>query len=221
MRAVLFASLISACWGTRLKPLMGHGDLYSRQASIQATDPFNHSWVDSFISIGDSFASGLGAGHAVKAAPKVLTLSPLHNIYAYKPKLVPNTDCTQYSFGYANLLNADGMMGENPDRVFQYPGCAGAEINDIKDKQVPKIQGIPQVVTISAGGNDANLVNIINNCIFQWFTFPLFSNCDTTISVGQELADAPKLSDDLKSLLSAVHLKIAGERTNRIYWGGI
>ena len=77
-----------------------------------------------------------------------------------------NTDCYQYSYGYPNLLNANDMIGINPDCKFQYFGCPGVLISDIRDKQVPKINKA-QLVTISAGGNDAHLAAILNYCVYH------------------------------------------------------
>ena len=39
--------------------------------SINAASPFDHSWIESFASLGDSYSVGLGAGHAVTAAQGV------------------------------------------------------------------------------------------------------------------------------------------------------
>lgn len=42
-----------------------------RDPSINAASPFDHSWIESFASLGDSYSVGLGAGHYVKAAKGV------------------------------------------------------------------------------------------------------------------------------------------------------
>ena len=69
--------------------------------------------------------------------------------------------CYQYSQGYPNILNADELMGYNPNRKFQYLGCSGALVPEIIKNQVPLLKS-PQIVTISAGGNDAELATILN-----------------------------------------------------------
>lgn len=76
-----------------------------------------------------------------------------------------NRDCYQYSYGYPNLVNMDRMFGVNPNRHFQYLGCSGALVNDIRDRQIFKMQK-SEVVPPSAGGNDANLANILNYCVY-------------------------------------------------------
>jgi hypothetical protein len=45
----------------------------SRQSTITATDPFDHTWIEQWAALGDSFSVGLGAGHAIKASDNVRT----------------------------------------------------------------------------------------------------------------------------------------------------
>ena len=42
-----------------------------RDTKINAASPFDHSWIDRFAAIGDSYTMGLGAGHPIKAANNV------------------------------------------------------------------------------------------------------------------------------------------------------
>ncbi|PWY96628.1 fibronectin type III domain protein [Aspergillus sclerotioniger CBS 115572] len=41
-------------------------------------------------------------------------------------------------------------------------------IADVINNQIPSINGNQQVIMLSAGGNDVELSNILNQCIFQW-----------------------------------------------------
>lgn len=45
-------------------------NIHGRQ-TITAADPFDHSWIEAFTSLGDSFSVGLGAGHSISAATNV------------------------------------------------------------------------------------------------------------------------------------------------------
>ena len=36
-----------------------------------ARDAWDHSWIEAFTSLGDSYSVGLGAGHAIKGSPNV------------------------------------------------------------------------------------------------------------------------------------------------------
>lgn len=48
-------------------------ELAGRQSSIKAATPFDHTWIEQWASLGDSYSIGLGAGHAIKASPGVST----------------------------------------------------------------------------------------------------------------------------------------------------
>jgi hypothetical protein len=41
------------------------------RASIQATSPFDHTWIEKWAAIGDSYASGIGAGHYITVTDNV------------------------------------------------------------------------------------------------------------------------------------------------------
>ncbi|OJI89883.1 hypothetical protein ASPTUDRAFT_79749 [Aspergillus tubingensis CBS 134.48] len=41
-------------------------------------------------------------------------------------------------------------------------------ISDVINDQIPNLNGDQQVILLSAGGNDAELSNILNQCIYQW-----------------------------------------------------
>ena len=128
-------------------------------------------------------------------------------------------DCYQYSYGYPNLLNANDMIGINPDRKFQYFGCSGALVSDIRDKQVPKMNKA-QLVTISAGGNDAHLATILNYCVYQWSTiWFLWWSCEGELKKAKDAIDDQEYTEDLKNLLDAIVPKLL-DKDSRIYWVG-
>lgn len=51
-------------------------EIHNRQSSINAIDPFDHSWIEEWASLGDSYAVGLGAGHAIKKSDNVRLKCP-------------------------------------------------------------------------------------------------------------------------------------------------
>ncbi|KAH0565465.1 hypothetical protein GP486_001146 [Trichoglossum hirsutum] len=128
-----------------------------------------------------------------------------------------NGDCSQYSYGYPNLLNGDTMIGINPDRRFQYLGCSGALVGDILKNQVPKMQ-TSRAILISAGGNDAHLSTILNYCVYQWFTLWPWT-CDGEIASAKAEIQSQQYSDNLKALLNGVKDKLE-DSFSRIYWPG-
>lgn len=98
-----------------------------------------------------------------------------------------NDLCYQYSEGYPNILNSVGYLGVNPDRHFQYLGCSGATVKDVIELQVPKMKR-SEVVTISAGGIDADFVHLIDSCIYRYWTT---ADCDDELKKTKERILAP------------------------------
>ncbi|KAL8881429.1 MAG: hypothetical protein Q9198_001372 [Flavoplaca austrocitrina] len=111
----------------------------------------------------------------------------------------------------------DGMLGTNPIRHFQYLGCSGALIDDIKNNQVPKMQR-SKAVLLSAGGNDAHLAVILNYCVYQWAS-KFYLSCDPHLDSGESEVKSDGYINSLKSLLQAVEAKLAND-ASRIYWAG-
>jgi hypothetical protein len=44
----------------------------SGNVSANAKSPFDHTWIEFFTALGDSYSIGLGAGHSIKAARNVI-----------------------------------------------------------------------------------------------------------------------------------------------------
>jgi hypothetical protein len=109
------------------------------------------------------------------------------------------------------------MIGINPSRQFQYLGCSGALSTDVRDKQVPKMKNA-QLVTLSAGGNDAHLATILNYCIFQWAAWWPWT-CDGELKKAKDAIDSPGYAADLNSLMTAIAPKLQ-DKNSRIYWVG-
>ncbi|KAE8332768.1 fibronectin type III domain protein [Aspergillus sergii] len=105
--------------------------------------------------IGDSYSAGIGAGERLGSVADTL---------------VSNSDwaCSRYDHAYPYLIHNDERLGDPDARTFQFKSCSGAVIEDVINDQIPNISGNQQVILLSAGGNDAELSNILNQCIFQW-----------------------------------------------------
>ena len=128
-----------------------------------------------------------------------------------------NSDCYQYSYGFSNIVNMDGLFGENAVRHFQYLGCSGAKVPEIKDKHVPKMQK-SQAVTLTAGGNDAHLATLLNYCVYQWATAWLWT-CDGELDKAEKEVQGDAYLKDMKDLLIAIEGKLQDDNS-RIYWAG-
>ena len=114
------------------------------------------------------------------------------------------------------------MLGSNGNRVLEYLGCSGAKVPDIKDKQVPMMSEA-QLVTLSAGGNDALLSDILNYCIFGWWTpypyVPWIWNCQKQLDLAKKTIADDDYQNNLNSLVDAIKPKLSGD-TSRLYWVG-
>jgi hypothetical protein len=94
--------------------------------------------------------------------------------------------CSRYDQAYPNIINNDNRLGDPASRTFQFESCSGAVVSDVVKDQIPRISANQQVILLSAGnymlmlpginrtdmsvlgGNDAELSNLLNQCIFQW-----------------------------------------------------
>ncbi|PLB48819.1 fibronectin type III domain protein [Aspergillus steynii IBT 23096] len=59
-------------------------------------------------------------------------------------------------------------------------------ISQVLNDQIPNIDSNQQVIMLSAGGNDVELSNILNQCIYQW---AVFNSAQVTLAKAAALAD--------------------------------
>ena len=100
--------------------------------------------VTDWLAIGDSFSAGISAD---------------------VPDDLLQYDCSRFKQSYPNQMNNDPRFpGHSTSRTFVFGSCSGAKMQDVVDKQIelgtpdltaeyPKI-GVPQIGTLSVGGND-------------------------------------------------------------------
>ncbi|KAF2150904.1 hypothetical protein K461DRAFT_270289 [Myriangium duriaei CBS 260.36] len=118
-------------------------------------DQSDLSFITRLAAIGDSYSAGIGAGNRLGTAWNI-------------PKLAQDWACSRYDQAYPYLIHHDERLGDPNNRNFQFRSCSGAITTDVVEKQIPTIDANQQAILVSAGGNDAELVNILNQCIYQW-----------------------------------------------------
>ncbi|KAB8211919.1 fibronectin type III domain protein [Aspergillus parasiticus] len=138
--------------------MQGNASLNSERLMGRDTTEFYQtdlSFIKRMAAIGDSYSAGIGAGGRLGSVAEAL---------------VSNSDwaCSRYDHSYPYLIHNDERLGDPDARTFQFKSCSGAVIDDVINDQIPSISGNQQVILLSAGGNDAELSNILNQCIFQW-----------------------------------------------------
>ena len=165
----------------------------SRRGSGDAID---HSDIKKWAALGDSFAAGIGAG---------TRLTGWGDWY-----------CSRYDGSYPSVINSSPSLGSATGRDFKYYACSGAVTTDIMG-QIKGLNGL-QMATLSVGGNDANLKDILHACIYQWNKDPQL-DCDKTLANSQSTIESPTFSKNLDDVLNALKGVMANSDA-KIYWTG-
>ena len=104
--------------------------------------------VKGYAALGDSYASGDGAGSS---------------------KLFPNFDITCGRFDQAypvQVFNSSRL--EIPRSGFKNLACGGTSSLSVLKTQVPKI-GNSEVISITVGGNEVDFFVLMNACVHEWY----------------------------------------------------
>lgn len=114
-------------------------------------------------------------------------------------------------------MNTDARMGVNNAREFQFLACSGATSPQILANQVPQIKDGVQVITVTAGGNDAGFANVLLKCIYPVFgkSIPL---CDRALSDAGDVIRSTVFKENVKSLISGALAKLGAD--GRLYYVG-
>lgn len=91
---------------------------------------------ENYVALGDSYASGTGAGDYGDSG-----------------------DCLRSANAYPNL-----WTNANAPASFTFAACSGAVTEDVLNGQVNSLSADTTLVTISIGGNDAGFVDVITDC---------------------------------------------------------
>ena len=164
-----------------------------------APTPFDHSNIKSLASLGDSFASGIGAG---------TRLSGWGDWY-----------CSRYDSSYPSVLNTDISLGDPNGRKFQYFACSGAKTPDVTNSQIPSLEGGINMATLTIGGNDGDMLsNILAACVYDWNKDPKL-DCDKSLDDAQKIINSPLYVSNFDDLINKLKLKMANFES-KIFWTG-
>ncbi|KAH9864717.1 hypothetical protein J1614_010653 [Plenodomus biglobosus] len=163
-------------------------------------DPYDLSEIKTWAALGDSYASGIGAGQQLGSI------------------LADAWFCSRWSKAYPYILNQKAELGTGT-RDFQFLACSGYTSNQIKDEQVSKLKdGSQQLITLSSGGNDVYLSSILNACVYQVSVLTdANKKCQEALDKASETIDK-ELGDWLDSLYSALKTKLSAD--GKIYVTG-
>lgn len=91
-----------------------------------------------YVALGDSYASGLGAG-------------------SYDPA---SGDCKRSTGNYPHQ-----WVAANPEYRLTDVSCSGATIQDVRDNQLSALSSSTNFVTVTVGGNDALFSTLAEGCV--------------------------------------------------------
>ncbi|KAL8397719.1 hypothetical protein RB594_004428 [Gaeumannomyces avenae] len=124
-----------------------------------------------FVSLGDSYSAGIGTG--VDGA---------------------EGDCRLGLHGYPALIHADLASRHSPAAVaFQWRSCTGATADGLLHAggQIASLDGtLPaDFATLSVGGNDLGFFDVINACVFRFYSY-YSGTCEAALGRAAELVAA-------------------------------
>jgi len=133
--------------------------------------------ITSYAALGDSYASGNGAG---------------------SPRTLPHFDigCGRFSDAYPiQIANSSDLDIEEP--AFKNLACGGQSTLTVLRGQVPQIQD-SQIVTLTVGGNEVDFFAVLNECVHQWR--PL-STCDKESQKSRSSIESSQFIDNYGRLV--------------------
>ena len=124
--------------------------------------------MGSYVAMGDSYASGNGAG-----SPGLLDLK-----------------CGRFSGAYPNLIAERLGLRRSWWGGYSDVACAGATTHSVKWKQLLSFR-YKEFGTLQIGGNEADFFAVLNECVQQWHPI---STCDKELKRAQSLIQSPELA---------------------------
>ncbi|KAF1959478.1 SGNH hydrolase [Byssothecium circinans] len=98
-----------------------------------------------------------------------------------------------------------------------YLACSGATSPQVLDKQVSKLGTGYDLITLRSGGNDVGLSDILNACVYQWFSLSGDKGCNDQLDKTERLI-TDTLPGNYDKLTAALKSKL---NTNRkVFWTG-
>lgn len=144
-----------------------------------------------WTAMGDSYASGVGAG----------------------PQ--PSDDknrCFRFPEAYpAVMQSGDGALDPKPEK-WNNVACSGNTFDQILDKEFldkPQDDGkngvrptwgdAPEFITLTMGGNDVGILNLVATCIYS--LKPFGNDCDQVIDGGHKTLEKPEFAENAKKVI--------------------
>lgn len=155
-----------------------------------------------FVSLGDSYSAGIGTG--------------LDGDY-----LASEGDCRRGQRGYPLLLHQDLNNATNTNTSMQWLSCTGAQTADILSGLSPLSQvdllntSLPlDFATLSVGGNDLGFFDVMNACIFRFYSF-YSGTCEAALAASNAAIASDVFEQRLQVILQEILDKVVWEKRPR------
>jgi hypothetical protein len=140
-----------------------------------------------YIALGDSYSAGIGTGVDGK-----------------------EDDCRQGLHAYPLLILEDLAASHDVNSSFQWMSCTGAIVTDVLSgggtpSQIEALnRSMPiDLATLSIGGNDLGFFDVMNACIFRFYSF-YSGTCEAALERAQAAVDGPEFEQRLHLALLQV-----------------
>ncbi|MFF9040223.1 SGNH/GDSL hydrolase family protein [Streptomyces sp. NPDC014892] len=140
---------------------------------VAAGAPAQAAGTAEYVALGDSYASGVGAG-------------------SYDPA---SGDCKRSTLNYPHLWAA-----ANPEYALKDATCSGATIADVRAEQLSALSANTNLVTLTVGGNDAQFSTVVQTCLTDTENAcALATGWMSTYARGQLVGELTGLYKDIKA----------------------
>ncbi len=159
-----------------------------------------------FVAFGDSYSAGIGTFVDGK-----------------------ENECRQGNGAYPYLINADLMAADrrtgtepNTTTSFQWLSCTGSIIDDIlsggSSSQIDTFNvsygapdSSPDFATLSIGGNDLGFFDVMNACVFRFYSF-YSGTCESALALSDEQINSPQFELRLALVMTEILDKVHWEK---------
>ena len=162
-----------------------------RQDQQAVTNPEDLSFIQNWAAVGDSYASGLGSGQRLSGFPSA------------------DWWCSRYDSSYPSIINEDESLGDPSKRKFTYWACSGATIPKTIDQLNALDDRSQDIITITAGGNDASFIDVLNECVYQWspHSNAFTDACHNQIAKTHDYIHGPDFANQVSGLIAVARNK--------------
>lgn len=148
-----------------------------------------------FVALGDSYSAGIGTGFNGSEA-----------------------DCRLGFHAYPVLIRNDMMTAQSDDpTTFQHLSCTGSTIEDVlaggDHSQIDLFNTTDSAdfALLSIGGNDLGFFDIMNSCIFRFYSF-YSGTCEAALARSEQQIASPEFDSHLRLLIMEILDRVQWEK---------